>query len=242
MAVEVIGHRGARFEAPENTLPAFRHAMALGLTTVEFDIHTTADGELVVIHDATVDRTTNGSGAVADLTLAEIRALDARSMHRHWPEPVQVPTLQEVLETVQDIPHLEMEIKTDSRERLQHVVPATIATMRAFGRDTAGAVITSFDPYALELAQLLAPEIPRGLIGYWSNDLMWYLAERLEVSWAAINLPSATPEIVARARSAGYRVVGWPCNDEQAVRTARACGFEAVCTDAPSVFGPLLRG
>jgi glycerophosphoryl diester phosphodiesterase len=80
-AMILIGHRGGRFEAPENTLPGFRYALDLGLEAVEFDLRLTRDGQVVVIHDSTVDRTTNGTGAVADLTLAEIQALDARARH-----------------------------------------------------------------------------------------------------------------------------------------------------------------
>ena len=77
----------------------------------------------MVIHDATVDRTTNGSGKVSEYTLAEIQALDARSMHSHWPEPVRVPLLADVLETLRPINHMEIEIKHDEPERLQITVP-----------------------------------------------------------------------------------------------------------------------
>ena len=238
MSIEIIAHRGARFEAPENTLEGFRHALALGMTTVEFDVHITADGELVVIHDATVDRTTNGTGKVHELTLAEIRTLDARSIHTLWPEPVRIPTLAEVLETLRAMPNMEIEIKRDSREHLDRVVRGVIAALRAAGRDH-GAVMTSFEPYALELAMELAPEIPRGLIGDYGNDVMWYLAEKLQVERVAMGLRTATPEIVARAKAAGCRTVGWPCNDEQAVRQVLECGFDEVCTDAPSLFAPM---
>lgn len=236
--IEIIGHRGARFEAPENTLEGFRHALALGLTTVEFDVHTTADGELVVIHDATVDRTTDGTGTVNRLTLAEIKSLDASSVHCLWPKPVRVPTLAEVLETLREMPNLEIEIKTDSPERLDHVVPRVIEHIRSFDRG-AGTYITSFDPYAIELAQRLAPEIQRGFIGDYSLEPTWYLAKQFQVSKVGINLRHATPHLVERAKSAGYRTAGWPCNDEDAVRKVKACGFDEVCTDAPSLFAPM---
>lgn len=239
--MEVIGHRGARFEAPENTLEAFRHAIGLGLTSVEFDVHTTSDGELVVIHDATVDRTTDGTGAVNEMTLAEIQELDARSIHTHWPEPVRVPRLRDVLTTLRRMPNMEIEIKRDSEQNLDHVVQATITEIRNAGLAEA-AVITSFDPYALEVAQRLAPEIRRGFIGDFSNPVNWYLAKKFDVHKVAMSLRTATPEMVARAKSAGYTPVAWPCNDEDAVRNVFACGFEEVCTDAPTIFAPLLTG
>lgn len=238
MPIEIISHRGARFEAPENTLEGFRHALSLGMTSVEFDVHITADNELVVIHDATVDRTTNGSGKVNELTLAELQDLDARSVHTLWPTPVRIPTLAQVLDCLRDMPHMEIEIKRDTRANLERVVPGVIAAMAAALRDE-GAVITSFDPYALELAMQHAPAIPRGLIGDYSNEVMWYLADKLQVTKAAIPLRSATVEIVTRARDAGYRTVAWPCNDEDSVRKTIAFGFDEVCTDAPSIIAPM---
>src|SRR5918997_3731451 len=82
-----LAHRGASALAPENTIEAFRLAVEAGAGGLELDVHMTRDGHLVVIHDATVDRTTNGTGAVSDLTLTEVLALDARSIHQDWPGP-----------------------------------------------------------------------------------------------------------------------------------------------------------
>lgn len=237
MSIEIISHRGARFELPENTLEGFRHALALGMTSVEYDIHITADGELVVIHDGTVDRTTNGTGAVNELTLAQLRELDARSVHVLYPEPVRIPTFNEVLDVLREMPSMEVEIKKDSRENLEKVVPMTIDAIRIAGHT--GATITSFEPYALELAMQHDPEMPRGLIGDWSQEEMWTTGERLQVSRAAMNLGNATPELVTRAKAKGYYTVAWPCNDEQSVRKVIECGFDGVCTDAPSLFAPM---
>ena len=90
----VFGHRGARAEAPENTVAGFRYARGIGLTAVEFDVRLTRDDRLVVIHDKTVDRTTDGTGAVADLTYRRIAGFDARGPFTDWPEPCRVPTLR----------------------------------------------------------------------------------------------------------------------------------------------------
>lgn len=237
MAIEIVSHRGARFELPENTLEGLRHAIALGMTSVEYDIHITADEELVVIHDATVDRTTNGSGAVNELTLAQIKDLDARSVHVLYPEPVRIPTFAEVLDVLHDMPTMEVEIKKDTPENLRKTVPMVIDAIRTAGH--IGATITSFEPYALELAMEHDADMPRALIGDWSQEEMWETGERLQVSRAAMNLGNATPELVQRAKDKGYYVVGWPCNDEQSVRKVIECGFDAVCTDAPSLFAPM---
>ena len=237
--IEIVSHRGARFEAPENTVPGFGYALRLGMTTVEFDVRLTRDGQLAVIHDATVDRTTNGTGLVSEMTAAELRALDASSIHDGWPEPCPVPLLDEVLRALVDMPHMEIEIKKDTPENLQRIVPLLFETMRKVGR-TEGIVITSFEPYALELAMRFRPEQPRGFIAMdWSDGEAFGHARWLDVTKVGIHLERATPEIVARARAAGYRTVAWPCNTPEAAGKVAECGFDEVCTDAPSAIAPL---
>ena len=96
--VKVIAHRGASHARPENTLPAFTHAVELGTDLLGFDCRATADGHVVVMHDSTVDRTTDGSGPVGSLTLAEIQSLDAGAWFHETYAGTRVPTLPEVLE------------------------------------------------------------------------------------------------------------------------------------------------
>jgi glycerophosphoryl diester phosphodiesterase len=235
---EIVSHRGARFEAPENTVAGFEHAIRIGMTTVEFDVHLTKDGQLAVIHDATVDRTTNGTGAVGDLTMDELRALDARSVHTDWPELTPVPTLEETLIALTGMPNMELEIKKDTPENLEKVVPLVLETMKKVGR-TEGIVITSFEPYALELAMKHAPEQPRGHMGDWTKEETWDNAARYAVTKIGINLGHATPEFVARAHRLGYQAVAWPCNDLEAVEKTKACGFRQVCTDSPTIIAPM---
>ena len=159
----LYGHRGARFEAPENTLTGFRHALRQGIRAFEFDVHLSADDRLVVIHDPTVDRTTNGSGAVADMTVAELARLDARSIFPDWPEPASVPTLTEVLDTIAGADDMEIEIKTDRPDRLQRVAELVLAAIRRYDI-AARATVTSFDPVALEAVARFEPKQRRGFI------------------------------------------------------------------------------
>jgi glycerophosphoryl diester phosphodiesterase len=236
----LLGHRGARGEAPENTLPGFAYAKSLGLTAVEFDIHLTRDDQLVVIHDATVDRTTNGSGAVADLTLAEIQALDARSVQADWPEPCFVPTFEQVLEAVRDFDMLEIEIKKDSPERLDRVVPMVLAQLAASGYK-GEATISSFEIYPLELVQKLAPEQPRAYIGAWDSPDFLETAIRLGATRACVNGKTGSAEIVRAAQDRGLSVNGWPCNSAEALATFQAWGTDIVCSDHPSTIKALLE-
>lgn len=228
----IIGHRGARCEAPENTVPGFRHAIVLGLSAVEFDIRMTRDEQLVVIHDAMVDRTTNGVGEVASFNVAEIQALDARSIFPEWPEPCVVPTFGEVLDAVQSLPDLLIEIKSDAPGRLEQIVPATVAEVLRRKIDDR-VTITSFDPFALELAQRLAPQIRRGYIGNWDSREFLDTAVRLDCAQIDVRTATADRGLVAKARSLGMRVVGWPTNSQEDLDSVMALDADMFCTDNP---------
>jgi glycerophosphoryl diester phosphodiesterase len=231
--MRVIGHRGARFEAPENTVSGFRYAMGVGVDGFELDVHLTKDGHLAVIHDATVDRTTNGTGAVSDFTLAELQALDARSNFSDWPEPAIIPTLDEVLAVIGGMPWIEIEIKTDLPERLDKVVPQVIEAIHRFGLERT-AFITSFDGYALELAMAHAPELRRGFICKY--DKLDDLEEAQRLGASLIGFPYATgiPEIAIQAREAGMLRSGWPTNDRAALDQVFIHDLDGICTDSPT--------
>jgi glycerophosphoryl diester phosphodiesterase len=237
--MQLVGHRGARFEAPENTIAGFKYALGIGIDSFELDVHLTKDGELAVIHDATVDRTTDGSGAVSELSMAEIRCLDARSIFPDWPEPCTIPTLAEVLDVIGSVPYVEVEIKTDLPERIDAVVSQVVELIRSY-RMVDRVFLTSFDLYALEVAQDIAPDTRRGLIARWDTDQCRHDAERLGVSLAGFPYATGSDKLLAWAKSAGLRVTGWPTNDEAALAQARRWGVDAVCTDAPTLLRSLL--
>ena len=235
----MIGHRGARFEAPENTIPGFRYALGLGLQAMEFDIRMTSDGHLVVIHDATVDRTTNGSGEVSSFTLAEIQALDARSTFEDWPEPCRVPTFAEVLDLIGHLPELLVEIKGDTDERLDEIVPKAVAEIESRGI-ASQVTITSFNAHALEVAQQVAPNIRRGFIGDWNSQDYLDNAVRLGCVQVDANHVKADRAIVAKARSLRMRVVGWPTNSNEALASVLTLQPDLFCTDAPTLLADLV--
>ena len=148
----VIAHRGASGTAPENTLAAFRRAVACGADMVELDVQLTRDGEVVVVHDFTLDRTTDGTGAVGASSLAEIRRLDAGA----WFAPAflgeAVPTLGEVLGAI-GLP-VNVELKPVGDQGLEAETLAVVRAAGALGR----VVFSSFDPGALERLRALTPE------------------------------------------------------------------------------------
>lgn len=234
----LIGHRGARYEAPENTVPGFRYAISLGLSAIEFDVRMTADGHLVVIHDETVDRTTNGTGRVADLTLDQLQALDARSIFPEWPEPCVVPTLTNVLGVVGGLPELFIEIKSDEPDRLEQIVPATIKEIRR--HDLVSQVtLTSFDPVALAIVQCEAPDFRRGYIGKWDSTQFLDQAVKLGCQQIDVHHPTGDHGLVVKARSLGMRVVCWPTNSREDLESVLAFNPDLFCTDKPTLLGEL---
>jgi glycerophosphoryl diester phosphodiesterase len=233
LEMDIIGHRGARFEAPENTLTGYRYALALGINRFETDLHLTKDGEVVVIHDHTVDRTTNGTGAVIDSTLAELQQLDARAQFPEWPETAVIPTLVEMLELFPEVAHFELEIKDNVHENIDRVIGRAVETLRVFGLAEV-AMFTSSHSYALETARRLAPDIRRGLFGHFTRPEKREAAEALGASMVGFTYGVETTDELDWAHAAGIRIHGGPTNDVQAVEEAIAWHADAIYTDAPT--------
>lgn len=236
----LYGHRGARNEAPENTLTGFRYALGKGIESFEFDVHLTADDELAVIHDPTVDRTTNGKGAVAGMTVAELARLDARSIFPDWPEPAGVPTLAQVLDLIGGAKRMEIEIKTDRPERLARVAELVMAAIRRYDLG-ARATVTSFDPVALEAVARLAPGQRRGFIAKFESAADLATAIRVGARHCAVPLKTGSPERVREAHAAGMEVTGWQGNSPQDVKTLVDWGVDAITSDYPTMALAVLR-
>jgi glycerophosphoryl diester phosphodiesterase len=150
-----------------------------------------------------------------------------------------VPTYSQLLEVIGGVPWLETEIKTDSPERLDIVVPKVVETIHAYGIGEQ-IFITSFDTYALEIARRIAPEIKRGYIGRWDSEQDLETAERLEVSLVGIPYATGKGELSRRAQTAGMLASGWPTNTREALDSAFELGVDAICTDAPTMMKALL--
>lgn len=241
--MQLIGHRGARLEAPENTLAGFRHAIGLGLTAVEFDVRMTRDRQLVIIHDATVDRTTDGTGEVVSFSLAEIQELDARAAFPDWPGVCRIPTLSEVLDVLDPRLTLLIEIKQraehDDHARLEQIAAGIVAEIRKRGLEDR-VVITSFDQVELETVQRIAPGQRIGLIGDWDTRGFIDDALRLGAFQGDARHSTSSPEIIAAAQDAGLRMIGWPCNSAEELDKLTDWGLDAITSDHPSLILSLL--
>ena len=229
----LFGHRGARGEAPENTLAGFAHALRAGVAAFELDVRLSADGQLVVIHDQTVDRTTDAAGPVSAYTAARLARLDARAAHPDWPERPGVPLLSEVLDGYAGRARLAIELKRDAPDRLERVCAAVVEHVERY-RAAAGVTVTSFDPPALEIMRRLAPALPRALIGAYDTPAFLDTALRLECRQADVQLSRGSAEVVRRAQAHGLRVVGWLGNTAEELAALLAWGVDGITSDYPT--------
>ncbi|WP_078854109.1 glycerophosphodiester phosphodiesterase [Streptomyces sp. NRRL F-5135] len=219
MSFLTIGHRGVMGVEPENTLRSFAHAERVGMDAIELDLHLSKDGALVVMHDTDVDRTTDGTGAIADRTLAELRELDAGQGER-------VPVFEEVLDAVGS--PVQAEIKDVAAAR------ALAEVMRR--RELVERVeVSSFHDEAVAEIKSLVPGVRTVLIASrWGADVVDRAtavgAERL-----ALNIRRLTLETVERARAEGLGIIGWVVNTADHLRLARAFELDAVTTDFPEI-------
>jgi glycerophosphoryl diester phosphodiesterase len=219
VSFQVIGHRGVMGVEPENTLRSFARAERAGMDAIELDLHLSKDGELVVMHDAEVDRTTDGTGAIADRTLAELRELDAGEGER-------VPVFEEVLDAVGS--PLQAEIKDVAAAR------ALARVMRGRGLVERVEVSSFHDEAVGEIASLV-PGVRTVLIaGRWDADVV-DRAKAVGAASLALNIRRLNLELVERAHAEGLGVIGWVVNTREQLRLARAFELNAVTTDFPEI-------
>lgn len=228
-APQLIAHRGASGLAPENTLAAIHAGFTYGAPMVEVDVQRSADGRLLLMHDLTVDRTTNGHGAVADLTWAEIQALDAGShfSFRFAGEPA--PSLEAALELAQaDGVTLMIEVKDP--ERYPGLATNLIETIDRLAAP-AQVLVISFDHDWIVEFQRQAPHIPVGFLAYWAGSVPRVPAGQVvSVFWGSVLLD---PTLAPRLHEAGYEVIVFTVNHPQLMRWLLWLGVDGIVTDYP---------
>jgi glycerophosphoryl diester phosphodiesterase len=228
--VLAIAHRGASGYAPENTFAAFRRAIAMGAGFIETDLQLSRDARFVAIHDATVNRTTNGQGTVHDMTLAELRRLDAGSWFGSEYAGERIPTLDEILEFAKkhDVVFY-LEIKPTGSWGGEH---ALISALRESGEIARTAVI-SFDPVILEGVRKIEPTVMTGLLydGQISNPL----DKALEIGarQVAVRGDLVTPRLLKEARERDLQVVCWTVNHPAHMRLLAEAGVDGIISDYP---------
>jgi glycerophosphoryl diester phosphodiesterase len=204
---------------PENTLRSFVAAEQAGLDVIELDLHLSRDGALVVMHDADVDRTTDGTGPIAERTLGELRTLDAGRGER-------VPTFEEVLDAVRS--PLQAEIKDLAAAR------ALAEVMHR--RDLVGRVeVSSFHDEAITEIARLVPGVRTALIASRFGPDMVERATEAGAETVCLNIHRLTLEVVEAARKADLRIIGWVVNTQDQLRLVRALELDGATTDYPEI-------
>jgi glycerophosphoryl diester phosphodiesterase len=235
----VIAHRGDSAHRPENTLAAFAAALEVGVSVVELDVQLTADGEVVVLHDATLERTTTGHGDVRRLRLAELRALSAGYPSRFgaaW-QGERVPLLVEALALVKDRARVLIEVKTESvtAELDGGVEARALAIVRRLGMSDSVAFI-SFDQRALVKLKTLAPEITRGrLFGRTSAAEIERAAAEASLSLVMPHKGQLNDALVERVSAAGLMLATWVVDDPSELKRLSRFPLYGVGSNCPGV-------
>jgi len=231
---QIWAHRGASHYAPENTLPAFALALEQGAEGVEFDVQLSSDGELVVIHDETLDRTTDGSGKVAHHSLAELQRFDA-SAGRLGFAGVRIPAFAEVLDLFAATSvTMNIELK-NSIEPYPGLEEEVLAAVTAYGL-AERVVLSTFNHYSLRKLRSLEPRCE--LAALYTDPLFrpWRYAAQLGVTAIHPPLPCVFGKAFTRkARACGIAVRPWVVNGPAALRRMFGYGVDAVFTDAPDL-------
>lgn len=238
----IIGHRGASAYAPENSLAAFALAFQQGADGIELDVHLTADGQIVVLHDDLVDATTDGHGLVEELTLAQVRALRLRARGATAFTDERIPTLTEVLDAWgHGTSTINVEIKPTKSYALAEAVAQTVKAQGA----AAAVLLSSFDRIALVYLQAKHADLRRALLFPPSSftgaltglrgDLSWLTGahalgcEAVHPLWRLV-----TPRVIERAHVLNLDVNVWTVDDEKGLRKLDALGVDGIITNDPA--------
>jgi glycerophosphoryl diester phosphodiesterase len=246
----LYAHRGAAAELPENTLPAFARALALGADALETDAHLTADGHVVLSHDATGARMANVRRAIAESTLAEVQSWDVGVGHvskggarAHAGRGFRVPTLEEALRA---FPHTPFNV--DAKSRHPDMVPRLVELVHRLGAE-GRTLIASFDVRTLRRVRRLGYRGPTGLAQAEAVRLLFLplrVLRLVPLQGVAAQLPYrlrfmdlGTPRVVARCHALGLAVHYWTVNDPVLARRLLDAGADAIMTDDPAAIAPV---
>lgn len=232
----IFAHRGASANAPENTLASFNLAVAQGTDAIELDTKLSADRQVVVFHDSTLERTTNGTGHVAQKTLAELRALDAGSFFSSKFAGEKIPLLEEVFEAVGKKTFINIELKNYNTpfDQLVEKVCALVVRHGLEGR----VLFSSFSAANLKQALQLLPNVPRGLLalrgwaGAWARSFGFTFGE-----YDALHpyIRDVDMQQIQRVHRLKRRIHTWTVNEIDEIRLLKVWGVDGIYTDDPQL-------
>ncbi len=229
----VYGHRGAKGEAPENTLPGFAHAYRHGVRHFELDLVLSSDGIPVLVHDLTVNRTTNHKGNVGSHTTQQLADMDARGKASPWPQKTGIPALEELLDLFDGLEHLQLEVKTDKRHRLNILCNRLTEIIQRRNLYPKVAV-TSTDTWFLREIRRRDKNIKIGLVTERRFPSPVSVAARLSCEYLCINWRLCSKALVEKAHRRGMHVSTWTVNRIHDMLKLESMGVDSIITDYPT--------
>jgi len=225
-AILKIGHRGAKGHLAENTLASFQKALDMGADGIELDVHVCATGELVVIHDFTVDRTTNGSGEVHKMTLSELKKLRVDGEHT-------IPLLDEVLALVNRKCLVNIEMK--GRHTAKPVSDFVDAYVKSRGYSYNDFIVSSFQREELLIMHEVNKNIPLGILTQASVTQAWEWAMEFSAKAIHPHYSLLTESNVKKAQQAGLKVYTWTINDTEDIERIKSYHVDGIISDFPEL-------
>ena len=220
-----IGHRGAKGYAPENTFVSFQKALDMKVDGIELDVHLSVDGEIIVIHDETIDRTTNGNGFVSALSLLELKAFRIDDKH-------QIPVLNEVFDLVNQDCFINIELK--SYEVTEKVVSLIEKYVTKKGWKYDRFLISSFDWNALQQVAFLNDAIPIGVLTETDLDLALAFAKFIQAKSIHPHFHLLTAENTVKMQEKGLQVFPWTINELEDIQKTKTFNVNGIITDFPN--------
>ena len=233
--VLIFGHRGASAYAPMNTIPAFELAYEQGADGIELDVHLTKDGELIIVHDFTVDHTTNSEGLVTEKTLEVLKSLDAGSWFDKKFTGTRLPTLGEVFEAVGDKLYINVEIKTLSR--VSDGTEQAVATCIKKHNMSERVIVSSFNPMALKRFRAIAPEIPLGYLIHPAtvSDISELVLQPDEYEALHPLYEMIDDDYLAFAKENNLVINTWTVNKTDIALKMKSIGVHCIMSDYPDI-------
>ena len=217
-----IGHRGAKGYEPENTLVSFEKAIEMGADGIELDVHLSIDGHLIVIHDETIDRTTNGKGVVNQLTLQELKSFRINEKH-------EIPTLEEVLDLVDQRCFVNIELKNqDTADKVVQLIEHYISDKNWNHNNF---LVSSFDWNSLQQVRFLNENIRIGVLTETDLDLAISFARFLKAEALHPYFQLLTDEYTAKIQEKGILVFPWTVNEIDAIQRMKSFNVDGIITD-----------
>ena len=247
--INVISHRGANVYAPQNTLPAFERSLALGVDGFETDVHLSRDGKLVLCHNYTIDKTSNGKGSISQMTLSQLKEYDFGTYFSPKFADTRIPTLKEFLKLIVDaggVEVLNIELKSP-RANETTIVRDTIQMVKEFDLFDS-LILSSFDPKLLVEAKQVDPAVKTGFL-YSPNSKVTFRVFRnpLEVA-KELKADALHPfsmyvnvDLVRKTHDAGMQINVWTVNSPRAIKRFASLGVDGIITDYPDVVKGVLE-